>query len=191
MQRDARGQAAEGGLLELVAHALGGEAHGADGVVEGDLLGAGLAAEGEVGAADGLDGAEGVALDAGGLDEAADGVARQAQVVLDADLGGLLDRLRAGAHAGRERARRHRARHPHLGHAAPLRRRDRRPPLVQHPDRRRRQQERQDVPLRVVADELHRVLQHRRDDPRRPVRRRRHDPPARRVGLVHCYRVYG
>ena len=40
---------------------------------------------------DGFDGAHAVALDAGDLDEAADGVAGHAEVVLHGDLGGVFD----------------------------------------------------------------------------------------------------
>lgn len=54
---------------------------------------AAVAAEGDAGGADGLDGADGVAFDAGDLDEAADRVAGEPEVVLDADLGGVLDLL--------------------------------------------------------------------------------------------------
>ena len=48
----------------------------------------GVPAQGEVSGRDGFHGAHGVALDAGDLDEAADGVAGQAQVVFHGDLGG-------------------------------------------------------------------------------------------------------
>ena len=54
----------------------------------------------ERGGVDGLDGAEGVALDAGNLDQAADRVAGHAEMVLHADLGGVLDLLVAAAERG-------------------------------------------------------------------------------------------
>ena len=64
---------------------------------------------GHAGGVDGFDGAHAVALNAGDLDEAADGVAGHAEVVLHGDLGGVFD-LGVGAVEGRDQASR--------GHAA-------------------------------------------------------------------------
>ena len=54
----------------------------------------------ERGGGDRLDGAEGVALDAGDLHEAADRVAGHAEVMLHRDLGGVLDLLVRAAKRG-------------------------------------------------------------------------------------------
>src|SRR5690606_20330419 len=93
---DVDGHAAPGGLLVLVEHVAAGVAHGLDGLVQGDGVAA-VAAQGDAGGGDGLDGADGVALDGADLDEAADRVAGEAEVVLDADLGGVLDLLGGAA----------------------------------------------------------------------------------------------
>ena len=50
--------------------------------------------QGHLGGVDRLHRRNGVALDAGNLHEAADRIARETQVVLDADLGGILDLAR-------------------------------------------------------------------------------------------------
>ena len=79
------------------------------------------------GGGDGLDGAEAVALDAGHLDEAADRVAGHAEVVLERDLGGVLDlgvASRRARRRGRRRPWRRRSR-PRPG-SRPRRRRSRR-----------------------------------------------------------------
>jgi len=71
-------------------HVHAGAVHGFDDLVEGDFVGA-LVVHGEAGGVDGFYGAHAVAFDAGDLDEAADGVAGHAEVVLHGDLGGVLD----------------------------------------------------------------------------------------------------
>jgi hypothetical protein len=76
-----------------------GLAHGLDGRVEGGR-GACRRPERERGGRDGLDGAEAVRLDAGDLDEAAHGVAGHAEMVLERDLGGVLDLLGRAAQDG-------------------------------------------------------------------------------------------
>ena len=79
-------------------HVEAGLVHGGDDLVEGELVVAGLV-HGHAGGVDGFDGAHAVALDAGDLDEAADGVAGHAEVVLHGDLGGVFD-LGVGAVEG-------------------------------------------------------------------------------------------
>src|SRR5690606_18470579 len=86
-------QAAAAGFLVLVLHVVAGLAHGLDDLVEGDLVGP-VAAHGHAAGVDRLDRAHGVALDAGDLHQPADRVAGQAEVVLHADLGGVLDLAR-------------------------------------------------------------------------------------------------
>src|SRR5918998_953652 len=82
---DVEGQPAAGGLLVLVLHVRTGLAHGLDRLVQGHVVAA-VAADGHPCGGDRLDGADRVALDAGDLHQAADRVAGQAEVVLDADL---------------------------------------------------------------------------------------------------------
>ncbi|MNM90876.1 hypothetical protein D3C81_1031540 [compost metagenome] len=57
-----------------------------------------VATQGHAHRIDGLDRAHGVALDARHLNQPADRIAGQAQVVFHADLGGVLDLLHAAAH---------------------------------------------------------------------------------------------
>ena len=59
---------------------------------------------GDAGGVDGFDGAHGVAFNAGDLDEAADGVAGHAEVVLHGDFGGVLDLSVGAAEGGGETA---------------------------------------------------------------------------------------
>lgn len=84
------GEAAGGGFLVEAREVVAGFEHRADDFVEGDAV----AAVGEPGVHVRVHRAgsgEGVALDAGDLDEAANRVARQAEVVLKAHFGGILD----------------------------------------------------------------------------------------------------
>src|SRR5918912_2951021 len=87
-------QPATGGLLVLVLHVRAGLAHRLDRLVQRDVVPA-VAAHGHARGGDGLDRPHGVALDARDLHQPADGVAGESEVVLDADLGGVLHLLRA------------------------------------------------------------------------------------------------
>ena len=89
------GEAGLGGLAETVLDVLAGEVHGEDDLVEGDDVRS-VADQGVLARVHGAAGGHGVTLDAGDLDQALDGVAGQAQVVLHGDLGGVLD-LEGGA----------------------------------------------------------------------------------------------
>src|SRR5919205_4338430 len=93
---DVEGQPATSGLLVLVLHVRTGLAHGLDRLVQGDVVPA-VTAHGHAGGGDGLDRADSVALDARDLHQPADRVAGEAEVVLDADLGGVLHLLRRPA----------------------------------------------------------------------------------------------
>ena len=66
------------------------------------------------GGVDRLDGAEGVAFDAWDLHQAADRIAGHAEMVLHADLGGVLDLPVGAAEHGGETGRGHRAGHADL-----------------------------------------------------------------------------
>src|SRR5215831_21048985 len=77
---DVDGEAATRSLLVLVQHVAPGRAHGVDGLVERDEVPA-VAAQGDPGGVDRGDGGDRVPLDARHLDQAADRVASQAQVV--------------------------------------------------------------------------------------------------------------
>src|SRR5690242_13958610 len=105
---DVDGEAASGGLLVLHLHVAAGLAHRLDDLVETDDVRA-VAPQGGTRGGDGLDRGDGVALDARDLHQAADRVAGQAEVVLHADLGGVLDLLGGAAHDRGHGAGRHRA----------------------------------------------------------------------------------
>src|ERR1700730_3052851 len=114
---DVDGEAATRSLLVFVEHVASRDAHGVDGLVERDEV-APVAAQSDAGRVDRGDGGDRVPLDARHLDQAADRVAGQPEVVLDADLRGVLHlRRRAAEHFG-ERAGRHRAGRPDLALAA-------------------------------------------------------------------------
>ena len=86
-----------------------------------------------------------VALDAGDLDQAADRVAGQAEVVLHADLGGVLDLLRGAAQHLGQAAGGHRAGRADLALAADLGAGDRGVLLEEHADRAGGEQEADDA----------------------------------------------
>src|SRR5207247_1185720 len=75
----------------LRVHLLGGKGHGGDGGVEVDAAVLGDLVAGDHVAGPRLDRAEGAALDAGDLDEAGNGVAGEAKVVLKGGIGGVGD----------------------------------------------------------------------------------------------------
>jgi len=77
-----------------------------------------LVVHGEAGGVDGFYGAHAVAFDAGDLDEAADGVAGHAEVVLHGDLGGVLDGGGISVERGDEAASSHAAGYPYFALAA-------------------------------------------------------------------------
>src|SRR4051794_37016588 len=81
---DVERETAAGGLLVLVLHVRTGLAHGLDRLVQGDVVPT-VATDGHARGGDGLDRADGVALDARDLHQPADRVAGEAEVVLDAD----------------------------------------------------------------------------------------------------------
>src|SRR5688572_5450490 len=106
--RHVDGQAALRGFLVDRLHVVAGLAHGRDHLVERNLVRA-VAAQREPRRVDRLDRAHRITLDAGNLHEARDRVAGEAEVVLHADLGCVLDLRVRGAEGGREPGRRHRA----------------------------------------------------------------------------------
>ena len=128
---------------------------------------------------------EGVALDAGNLDEAADRVAGHAEMVLHRDLGRVRHLARAAAQHCGEPRRRHRGGRADLALAADLGARDRGAALDQPADRGRREQVVAAAGLAPVRAEIDDVAQDRRHDPGRPVGRGRDHAPARGVLLVH------
>src|SRR5438552_2953044 len=95
---DVEGESREGSFFVAGLHVEAGLVHGGDDLVEGEFVVAGLV-HGHAAGVDGFDCAHAVALDAGDLDEAADGVAGHSEVVLHGDLGGVFD-LRVGAVEG-------------------------------------------------------------------------------------------
>src|ERR687889_2665773 len=137
---DVERQPATGGLLVLVLHVRAGLAHGLDRLVQRDVMVA-VAADGHPGRRDGLDRADGVALDARDLHQPSDGVAGEPQVVLDADLGGVLHLLRGSAEDLGEAGGCHGAGRADLPLAAHLGTRDGGVLLEEQPHRRRGEQE--------------------------------------------------
>src|SRR5690606_21132257 len=187
---DVDGQAAPGGLLVLVEHVAAGVAHGPDGLVQGDGVAA-VAAQGDAGGGDGLDGADGVAPDAGDLDEAADRVAGEAGVVLDADLGGVLDLPGGAAEALGEARGGPGAGGAGLALAADLGAGDGGVLLEQHADRAGGQQEADDAVVVAAGDEAVVVVQDGRNDPGGAVGGGGDDAAARGVLLVDGEREEG
>src|SRR5918997_3829021 len=168
---DVEGQPATGGLLVLVLHVRAGLAHGLDRLVQRDVVPA-VAAYGHPGGGDGLDRADGVALDARDLHQPTHRVAGEAEVVLDADLGGVLHLLRRSPDHLGEAGGGHRAGGADLALAADLGAGDGRVLLEQQPDRRGGEQEPHHAVLGVGVDEVAVVVQDRRDDAGGAVRRR-------------------
>src|SRR4051812_6527995 len=135
---DVDGEPAARSLLVLHLHVATGLAHRLDDLVEADDVRA-VAAQCGAGGGDGLDRRDGVALDAGNLHEPTDRVAGEAEIVLHADLGGVLDLLGRATHDGRHGAGGHRAGRADLALAADLGAGDRGGLLVDHADRTRSQ----------------------------------------------------
>src|ERR687890_1136500 len=160
---DVERQPATGGLLVLVLHVRAGLAHGLDRLVQRDVVAA-VAADGHAGRGDGLDRPDGVALDAGDLHQPTDRVASKTEVVLDADLRGVLHLLRAAPDHLGEAGGGHGAGRADLALAADLRAGAGGVLLEQQPDRRRGEQEPHHPVLAVGADEVAVVVQDGRDD---------------------------
>jgi len=97
---DVEGEAGEAGLFVTGLHVEAGLIHGGDDLVEGELVVAGLM-HGHSAGVDCFDCAHAVAFDAGNLNEASDGVAGHAEVMLHGDLGSVFD-LGVGAVEGRD-----------------------------------------------------------------------------------------
>src|SRR5215472_11615204 len=89
---DVDGQAAAGGLLVLVLHVRSGLPHGLDRLVQRHVVLA-VTPDRHPGRGDRLDRGDGVPLYTRDLDQAADRVAGEAEVVLDADLRRVLHLL--------------------------------------------------------------------------------------------------
>ena len=117
---DVESEAGEGGFFVTGLHVEAGLVHGGDDLVEGEFVVAGFV-HGHAGGVDGFDGAHAVALDAGDLDEAADGVAGHAEVVLHGDLGGVFDLGVGAVERGDEASGGHAAGYAYFALAADLR----------------------------------------------------------------------
>lgn len=167
-------------------HIRGSNARSVDRLVERDGVHA-VGRQREVRADDGLYRADRVALNARCLHQAVDRVTGKAQVVLDRRLGGLLNHLRAAAHARGKGAGGHRAARADLGHAPALGGADRRTALKEHADRCGSQKEGAHEILLVLGrerDKFHDVAQDCGDDAGRAERRRNHNTAAGRDLLV-------
>src|SRR3954452_248807 len=179
---DVDSEAATRCLLVLVLHVRPGLAHGLDRLVERDEL-VPVTVQGHPGRGDGFDRTDGVAFDARDLHKSADRIAGQPEVVLDADLCGVLDLVRCATEDLRQAGRGHRARRSDLALTAHLGARDRGVLLEQDSDRRGSEQEPHDTVVGVGVDEVAVVVQDGRDDPRGAVGRGGDHPSARGVLL--------
>ncbi|MNN09516.1 hypothetical protein D3C81_1224000 [compost metagenome] len=145
-----------------------------------------IAAQGHAHGVDRFHRAHGVALDAGYLDQPADRVAGQTQVVFHADLGGVLHLLHGAAHDFAQGAGSHRAGHAHLALAADFGAGDGGVLLVENADCRRREQKPHHPVFAGARYKAHVVVQHRRDDASGAIGRRGDHTPA--VGVFLVYR---
>ena len=148
-----------------------------------------IAAQGHAGGVDCLDGAHGVALDAGNLHQPTHGVAGHAQVVLHADFCGVFHLLGRAAHHSGEGTRGHGAGHAHLALAAHLGTRKRCVDLVNDADGARSEQKGGNARIVRTGQEPHVVVQHCGDDPGGTVGGCCDHAAARRVFLVHRHGV--
>ena len=148
-----------------------------------------VAAHGHALGVDRLDRAHRVALDTGDLHQAADRIAGQAEIVLHADLGGVLDLVDRAAERRGEAAGGHRAGHADFALATDLGARDRGIFLVQDADRAGGEQERDHAVVVRAGHEAMIVVQHGRDDAGGAVGRRGDDTAAGGVLLVDRERV--
>src|SRR5208282_5304487 len=124
------------------------------------------------------------ALDARNLHQPGDRIATHAQVMLDADLGGVLDLRVAATERGGESAGGHRTGYADLPLATDLGSGQGGVPLAQPANRGRGEQKRDDAVLVAFRIELAVVADDRRDDPGRPVGRRSDDSAAGGILLV-------
>ena len=99
---DVEGETGKRGFFVSGLHVETGLIHGGDDLIEREFVVAGFV-HGHAAGVDGFDCSHTIALDAGNLDEAADGVAGHAEVVLHGNLGGVFD-LGVGAVQGRDEA---------------------------------------------------------------------------------------
>ena len=148
-----------------------------------------VAAKGEGGGGDRLVRADAVSLDAGDLDEARDGVAGHPEVVLESDLGRVLDLGGRPVEDGAKTGGGHRGGGADLRLAAGVRARDRRVVLDEPPDSGGGEQELGDAVI-VAADAMVEVVaDDGRDDAGRAVGRGGDHLAPARVLLVDGHRV--
>ncbi|MNJ21600.1 hypothetical protein D3C77_159550 [compost metagenome] len=134
---------------------------------------------------DGLDRTHGVALDAGHLDQPANRVAGQAQVVFHADFGGVLDLLHRAAHDLAQGAGGHRTSHAHFALAADFGTGDRGVFFVENADGGRGEEKAHHAIFIGSGDKAHVVVQHGRNDAGGAVGGRSDHAPAKGVLFVH------
>jgi len=117
---DIEREACEGGFLIAGLHIEASKVHCADDLIERDLVFFRLL-HGNASGVDGFDGAHGVALDAGNLNESANRVAGHAEVMFHGDFRGVLDLSGRAAERGGKTASGHRAGYADFSLAADLR----------------------------------------------------------------------
>src|SRR5437588_73156 len=150
---------------------------------------AAIAAKGKRRGVDGLHGAHGIALDARNLHQAGDRIAAHAQMMLDADLSGILDLRVAAAERGGKSRRGHRTGDANLALATDLGARQGRVALAQAANRGRSQEEADNALFVGFLVELTIVANDRRDDSRGTVGRRGHYSAPGGVLLIDGDRI--
>ncbi|MCY1411898.1 hypothetical protein D9M71_272940 [compost metagenome] len=165
-------------------HVGTGVAHGADHPVQGNEVLA-VTAQGHLCGVDGFHGGDCVAFDARHLHQTANRVAGEAEVVFQADFGGVFQLFRACAQHLCQPRGGHGAGRADFALAADFGPGDRCVFLAQDANGGCTQEERDHVVVRRIGIEFHVVMQHRRDDARCAVGRRRDHAPACRVFFVH------
>src|SRR5580704_7451187 len=113
-------KACEAGLLVARLHIEAGEIHGANHLVERDLVRFGLVHR-QARGLHGFGSAHGIALDARNLHQTADGIAGHAEVVLHGDLSSVLDLAVVASESRRQSRRGHGAGHAYFSLAPNLR----------------------------------------------------------------------
>ena len=121
---DIQGKAGKAGLFVARLHIQARQVHGADDLIERYLVCLGLV-ERDARCMYGLRGSHGVAFDTGNLDEATDGIASHAEVVLHGDFRGVLHLSIGSTERRGQSAGSHGAGHAYFTLAANLRAADR------------------------------------------------------------------
>ena len=185
---DIRRQPSPRRLLILVLHILAGFAHRLDDLVQRHKMLA-VPRQRQPHRINRLVGTNGIALNTRNLHQPANRITSQPQVMLHRNFSGILNLLRRRATDFRKTRRRHGTSRTDLPLTTDFRAANRSILLAQRTDRRRRQKKADD-PLLIRAGRMIKIImQHRRNNARRPVGRSRHNSPAGGVLLIHGNRI--